>query len=70
MTPKNTEGSESEVRSPASVLFGVIWRVWRIISFRHWGRQNDRVKKSSQNAMNFAYSIADFTDFAPSDAPN
>jgi hypothetical protein len=47
--------------------FGV---VWRIISFRHWGRQNDRVKKSSQNAMNFAYSFADFTDFAPSDAPN
>jgi hypothetical protein len=62
MTPKNAKGSESEVRSPASILFGVIWRVWRIISFRHWGRQNGRVKKSSQNAMNFAYSITDGAD--------
>jgi hypothetical protein len=30
--------------------------------FATGGRQNGRVKKSSQNAMNFAYSIADSTD--------
>jgi len=48
---KNAKGSGSKVGSPASVLFGVIWRVWRIISFRQWGRQNGRVKKSSQNAI-------------------
>jgi hypothetical protein len=59
MTPKNAKRSESEVRSPASVLFGVIWRVWRIISFRHWGRQNGRVKKSSQSTTNLHDSIAD-----------
>jgi hypothetical protein len=45
-----------------SPFLASFWRVWRIISFRHWGRQNGRVKKSSQNAMNLPYSSTDHLD--------